>query len=1020
MFTGGAIDPQLAYKDVPSYWRAAAKDLDHETQPGYRAMILPGQQFGVYNWGATFDPVAPAITKAPVAQRYAVRYSDAHSSQLLTAVDNLVQQRRLVPGQLGRLLSLLGVQQVIVAADGRPENSGEIDAASALAALRGEPDLAKATETYGPKLDVPPAVGRGGPTVSLPAIRRYAIGKTPAGNPGMVRAHSRTGSVLVGGDANAITELAAENLMPNNKAILFTGDQSGSQIRNLVRDGANLVITDTNRRQTVLATRTTHDQGTVLSVKDKISHDVPSYALFEGLGHSKQTVAVYTGVNYVTNPEGPQLLLRPEARPYAAVDGRLDTSWTPADFLPTRRWIEIGLKRPVQVQSIRIHPHRDGLVQTTRIALSVNGAPERDVPLLPGWNNVAVGAAPLTKVRIRITHTSTFGGIDLGGIDEVDIPGVTAHEWLRTPIWAAKAIAGMNLSHNPISILLARQTASDPYRESGAYGGPVPTGDPQATFDAERSIHRLVNVPTTRRFQPSGWGSSAPWAADQKFDRLVGMKAGWTFSGSPRFEGQPIHRASSAFDHSLNTAWVGEFRAGIKPWLAWRAPRPVQIRSIRLVPDSPLYARPTLVKVVFDGLETPFIHVDAQGNIKLPRTVTAQNVRIDVIKAETPKGPAQYRLLPAVAIREVVVPGMRTPSPRRTGSFTTRCGETSVVANGDSIPVRMTGTVATLDRGGPVPFQACGPTKKVELLGGPNAIETTEGSIMRIDHLKLSSTPPKALRKATSASVASPAVDKDGYASVSFGGPGWLVRGESMSVGWQASCGPDKQHLHNLGPARVVDGFAAGWPVGKNCKVAKFSFAPQGTATSAYLASAGATGVFALILGASLLATRRRRLAGEDDPIVPTPHDAPGNDPLAHARRGFAATAPLFAGALAAGLFALRVGPPVALLALFLGLWGVNVRRLYTLAFVALAIVPLGYLAQLPKNKNGGNFYYAVELIGEHWLATAAILLAGTGALLTALRIRWATHPRAGRWSLRRIRATVRLRKLGRKKISGN
>jgi len=91
------------------------------------------------------------------------------------------------------------------------------------------------------------------------------------------------------------------------------------------------------------------------------------------------------------------------------------------------------------------------------------------------------------------------------------------------------------------------------------------------------------------------------------------------------------------------------------------------------------------------------------------------------------------------------------------------------------------------------------------------------------------------------------------------------------------------------------------------------------------------------------------------------------------------------------------------------------VRRLYTLAFGALALVPLGYLAQLPANKNGGNFYYAVDLISEHWLATAAILLAGCGALLTALRIRWSTHPRAGRWSIRRIRATARLKKLSRR-----
>ncbi|CAB4870127.1 MAG: DUF3367 domain-containing protein [Actinobacteria bacterium] len=1019
MFTGHAIDAQLAYKDVPDYWRAAASDLNTKTAPGYRAMILPGQQFGVYRWGATFDPVAPAITKAPVAQRYAVRYSDAHSSQLLTAVDNLVQQRRLIPGQLGRLLRLIGVDQVIVSADGTPESSGEIDAASAVQAFKTEPYLNKPAESYGPNILVPPAVGRGGPVVSLPAIRRYKITGTEANSPGLIRAHSRKSSVLVTGDANAITELAAANLMPDSKAILFTGDQSQAQLKSLVHDGASLVITDTNRRQTVLATRTTHDQGTVLSTRDKIAPDVPSYALFEGIGHSKQTVSVYTGVDYVTNPEGPQLLLRPEARPYAAMDGDLRTTWTPSNFLPASRWIEVGLKKPVQVEAIQIHPHRDGLVQTTRIALSVNGGPERDIKLMPGWNSVGMGAIPISTIRVRITHTSTFGGIDLGGIDEIKIPRVSVHEWLRTPIWASKATAGMNLSRNPISVLLSRQTAPDPYRESGAYGGPVPTGDPQATFDAERSIERIVSIPTSRNFLPAGWASSAPWAADPKFDRLVGMKGGWTFSGSPRFEGQPIHRASSAFDHNPRTAWIGESRTGIKPWLAWRAPKPVLVRSLKLVPDSPLYARATLVKVTFDGLATGLVKVGANGSVSLPRAIRARNIRIDIVKSAVPPGPASFRLLPAVAIREVVVPGMKAPAPRRRGTFATACGSLRVNANDSSVKGRVTGTVDDLDNARPLKFSSCGARKTIPLIGGPNAIIAPEGTLMRIDHLELTAKPPKPAVAQTGARALSPHLDKDGYAHVQFDGPGWLVRGESMSVGWKAFCGPDRDHMVDLGVPRVVDGFAAGWPVSSKCRVARFSFAPQATATNAYIASAGATGLFALILSASLLATRRRRLAGAPEPIETTPHDAPGNDPLAHARRGFAATAPLFAGALAAALFALRVAPPIALLTLFLGLWGVNVRRLYTMAFVALCLVPLGYLAQLPKNKNGGNFYYAVELIGEHWISTVAILLAGSGAFLTALRIRWATHPRAGRWSIRRIRATVRLKKFRRRGASG-
>jgi hypothetical protein len=109
----------------------------------------------------------------------------------------------------------------------------------------------------------------------------------------------------------------------------------------------------------------------------------------------------------------------------------------------------------------------------------------------------------------------------------------------------------------------------------------------------------------------------------------------------------------------------------------------------------------------------------------------------------------------------------------------------------------------------------------------------------------------------------------------------------------------------------------------------------------------------------------------------------------------------------------------VALITLFLGLWGVNVRRLYRLASAALILVPLGYIAVIPKNKGGGNFYYAVEQILTHWVATIAILLAASGAALTALRIRWSTHPRAGRWSLRRIQAERRSRRVSRRGAGG-
>ncbi len=94
-------------------------------------MVLPGQIFAYYNWGGTLDAILPRLTSRPVAVRYETPYSDLHAVDLLTTVDDLVQQRRLVPGQLRPLLALMGVGAVITGADNDISRSGAIDPAAA-------------------------------------------------------------------------------------------------------------------------------------------------------------------------------------------------------------------------------------------------------------------------------------------------------------------------------------------------------------------------------------------------------------------------------------------------------------------------------------------------------------------------------------------------------------------------------------------------------------------------------------------------------------------------------------------------------------------------------------------------------------------------------------------------------------------------------------------------------------------------------------------------------------------------
>ena len=74
-------------------------------------MVLPGQIFAYYNWGGTLDAILPRLTGKPVAVRYETPYSDLHAVDLLTTIDDLVQQNRLVPGELSPLLRLMGARR---------------------------------------------------------------------------------------------------------------------------------------------------------------------------------------------------------------------------------------------------------------------------------------------------------------------------------------------------------------------------------------------------------------------------------------------------------------------------------------------------------------------------------------------------------------------------------------------------------------------------------------------------------------------------------------------------------------------------------------------------------------------------------------------------------------------------------------------------------------------------------------------------------------------------------------------
>jgi hypothetical protein len=973
---GTAIDRKQVY-EVPSSWPDALDDAAAAAGPNARTAVLPGEIFGMYRWGGTMDPVGPGLQRRPVAIREVVPYADQRSAQLQTVVDDLVQQDRLVPGQLGRLLRLMGVAQVLVGTDSDRRRSGAIDPVGAAVALDREPQLDQSEQHYGEPHLFKPKFGRSGPRLSLPELRRYAL---PPGA-SMVRLESDAGATIVEGDGDGIAALAALSSLDPSRALFYAADVSRPALRRMVAGGARLVLTDSSRRRAVVSSRTRLNRGPTLTAAAPIRSGFTRYLPF-GERPEEETVADYSTLRRLFAPALPAFNQFAERRAYAVFDGRRDTTWLADPVLPPdRRFVEATLREPMRVPYVEVFPHVDPLGGTTRVAVRLNGGDERELAVSPGGTRVPVRGGELRSLRVRIAKTRNTGRKPIaGGIDEIRVPGLEVQEWLRLPTVLARGARGLDLSRNELDVVLERHTADFP-RRTGQRVGSVQDVNPLDAVDPEPAIERQVELPEARAFEISGWASASPTAPDDAIDRLVGVPSGWRMTSSSRFEGVPERRASSAFDGSLRHAWVGDLRS---PWIAWRSPRPVSLTRFTLAPGPGDYAVPTSVRVRVDGGAARTARVGGDGTVDLGVTLRGRSFRLEVLETST------GARLPAVAIGELRAPGLRPPAPRRAGAFATRCGDIGVRAVGaPTAPVAVSGSVRDLDDGEALSLRGCG--SPLRLPEGATLIGSPAGEVMRADRLLLHSAARRPVAAAAAPAGRVESVAGEGplgvpeRARVEVDRPAWLVLGQSWSRGWRASCRDAAGRETELGEPLPVDGFANGWLVQPGCVEAEFSFPPQRLAVAGYAVS-GVAVVLLLVIAIGGWRRERSRVAGRSPQVAGVAPPAP--DPLIRLEWRQALIAAFAVAAVGGFVFALRAGAVLFVLTLIATRRGINARRLVALALAAVALLPAIYLVFQPRDRGGFNFSYATDLLGAHWVAVFAVACFAAAAALFAWRLR--------------------------------
>jgi arabinofuranan 3-O-arabinosyltransferase len=981
LVSGRAQDAQVSFKKVPSAWRLAASQLDRQLPANSRTMVLPGDLFSFYRWGGTVDPILPALSRRPVAERTEVPYGDLRATELLWTIDGLVHQQRLLPGQLAPLLGLIGVRAAVTGTDDDPARSDAPPPADVASELAAQPGFARAARSYGPLTSFIP--NDLGPAQKLPQVRRYDL----ASARGLVRLEPATAPLVIDGSADALAGLAAFGELPARRALLYAGDLSPAQLRAAAADGGGVLITDSNRRRAFIDSSLEQNVGPTLTAAQNVSADGFILDPF-GRGPGYETVASFTGVRSVEAPASPERVQFPEHVAFAAIDGSPQTSWVADPTLDAgRRWLQVDFERPTDVPYVDLLPYDDAGGAVRQVAIA-----GRTLAVHSGWNRLRLGLHSAQSLRVTLTSVSppSPGAVaGAGGISELRIPGVKASEELRAPLDAAQALAGQDLGGTALTYLFERTTGDDPFRRDLA-PGPYSALNVRDAGDAEQTMRRVFDLPGSRVFSASAWVSVNPQAGDDILDRLAGYRGPVQATSSGRFDGAPQWRASHALDGDARTAWIGDYVPSRPAWLQWHTRRPVSVATLRLLAPVEPVRRPTQVRIIWTGGSTPPLPVGAGGEVVLPHTAVARSFRIEILSATAPGG-ASAADQRAVGIAEVRgASGLPTVSAPRRQAIAVPCGSARVRIGGADLPLSVAASAAAFERGTPLLAHSC--AGRLSLSAGTQHLVAQPGPFA-IDELRLFSPPP---RPGPAAPVDGNRVLDTGtvgrgsydHVRVEVSQPSWLVLGEGYNRGWRAWCDG-----RSLGSPSPIDGYANGWHVQPGCHQVRFEFVPNRLAAIGYVVS-GLAGLACLLLLAGATWWRNRSRRGRASAPIGAPRDessplVPVRDTEAGWPPARALMAALITGAAFAFVFGFAAGAAsVAVTALIL--WrGIGAGALTLAAGLLLGVVvPLLYIVQ-PADERGGNHYsYAVQHIDAHWVGVAAI-----GLLMAAL---WRTLRKSG------------------------
>ncbi|GAC1533100.1 MAG: alpha-(1-_3)-arabinofuranosyltransferase [Acidimicrobiales bacterium] len=924
LFTGQFVDDSLQRPErLPSYVTDAVHALDagpHDT----RILELPGADFSHLRWGTTLDPVIPGLTDRPYVGRELIPYGSAASADLLRALDETLQEGVFEPSSVAPIARLMNVGDIVLRSDlqyerfrtPRPRPTWEQFSAPTPVGLRPP-------RPFGPMVAERPVIPLTD-EISLatppsapdpPAMAIFGVDDTAP----IVHLETTTSPLLVAGDGQGLVHAAGAGILDDRTGpVLYAGTMARdpAAMRRALADGADLLVTDTNRRRgqrwgTIRANNGyTEQAGETPLVADPTDARLP---LFPGATDSSATVTEQRGVASVRATDyGNPVSYDAAHRPSQALDGDPTTAWTEGAFSDvTGAKLRIDLMSPVTTDHI-------GLVQPllkpnerwiTKATLIFDGVPGATVVLGPesrttGGQRVTFPSRTFRRLEIRVDDSNIgrradYRGGSGVGFAEVQIPGVKLDEMLRLPTDLLDA-AGTSAVDHRLQILLDRVRAQ-----------------PLESFvtDPELAIRRTFTLPGPRSFALRGTARLESAASDAQVDAALGRSTSstvTTVTSGGHLPGALGSRAAAAVDGDPSTAWQTEFGDQEGNFIELHSPTSFNADhlDLRIVADG-RHSVPTDIEVRVDGgpaqrLRLPTVADETEPNastlVRVPMLpVSGTTLRVTIVgvrEVRTVNYFSQVKQPLPMAIAELVVPGI-SPPPMPASTLPATCRSDLLVIDGATVPLLVSGRTSDAQRGAGLDVSLCPGTPAIRLGSGPHDVRATPGrdSGIDLDRLlfasdrggspllrgPLASSGPEATTAGPAVgaqllvrSDPHPAVDAGTVTVVRKGttsmrlrvtppvtGESWLVLGQSNNRGWKATVRRDSRRAAvGLGSSALVDGYANGWIIpaslGRTPLTIDLVWTPQRTVNMALVAS-GIALVLCLLVG---LTPVRRRTSG--------------------------------------------------------------------------------------------------------------------------------------------------------------